>query len=547
MYRFIVALLLALGLMQTVSALEAQPRIIGGQDVAQIRPWMAEVEISRSGDPADAATICGGVLVAPGWVLTAAHCVTTASGTVVSPNYLFAALGELDRLSTPQQRLAVASIHVHPDYRSDVYQNDLALLELSAPASEPPLDLATESVMDRLSAGPSDEALQVLGWGQTDTQTLSDTLQQADLDYVSPSYCASEWGNLTDKQICAGEMNPQGGVKQDTCRGDSGGPLLYQQNGQVWLVGVTSYGSEQCASDGVPSVYTRVASYLDWLEQASNGALVNLADDVLPRAYYLSPGQPLNITTRITNSSLVSTAKDVGIRIIHVSGLQVSAAGMTCEDHDTYTDCLSGQDLAVNQSTGTLSLTMSSDVKWYDDIRVAPISTSGHDYFQQGDQRFRLVFSDEPDVSLMLTSRKHNDKVIVRATVTNNSTLHGAARVRMGVTLPDGWQGPLPKDCYGSSSIQCGLGDLAPGGAASREWSLSGSGSGEMQVQVWTDNGDYPAGDTRKSTSLAQARSAAQEQPKTTDSGGGGGGGGSPTPATLIGLLAVLFFRRIHQ
>src|SRR5699024_1810598 len=126
--------------------------------------------------------------------------------------------------------------------------------------------------------------------------------------------CARHWDNLTEGQLCAGEMNPAGGTAQDTCRGDSGGPLIYRKDGRAWLVGINSYGGERCAS-GIPGVYTRVNRYLGWIERTSGGALVDLESSTRANQLYAAPGQRIALDARISNLSLANGAERVGLRI----------------------------------------------------------------------------------------------------------------------------------------------------------------------------------------------------------------------------------------
>lgn len=66
---------------------------------------------------------------------------------------------------------------------------------------------------------------------------------------------------LQESQICAGDSE----IKTDTCEGDSGGPLVQTLNGINTLM--TSFGSSFCANNTRPGIYTRVSSFINWIEE----------------------------------------------------------------------------------------------------------------------------------------------------------------------------------------------------------------------------------------------------------------------------------------
>ncbi|XP_013398724.1 sushi, von Willebrand factor type A, EGF and pentraxin domain-containing protein 1 [Lingula anatina] len=264
-------------------------RIIGGIETEPfIWPWMTYIEII---DGLFCSGFCGGSLISPQWVLTAAHCVYT-SGLRHCPyrkrlptefTVHFAVHDVQNKLLNPgYANRTVAEIIDHPQFSRDRFtdylRNDLALLRLSSPVTYSQdigpicLPADTEIVDDRTKC-------KVAGWGDTIGDPAifqsSRKLQEVDLDYMSTPACrTSSWYSfpITDDMICATAKN------KDTCGGDSGGPLAcnFTVNGrEVWRqVGIVSFGSSYCGNNvHYPGVYTNLGKYYDWIRDTTNLAL----------------------------------------------------------------------------------------------------------------------------------------------------------------------------------------------------------------------------------------------------------------------------------
>ncbi|MBX3014964.1 MAG: serine protease [Caldilineaceae bacterium] len=235
--------------------------IVGGQPASPGEwPWQAFI---RSGP-----YMCGGSLIHREWVVTAAHCVVDSSNNVVATGSIHVTLGEHWRNQTEstEQRVAVTKVVVHPNYNARSYDYDIALLQLATAA------IPTNAVQTILPVvSTTDDALVaagtlavITGWGATSEGGMtSPELLEATVPIVSTEQCNQVYGAITGNMLCAGYA--AGGV--DSCQGDSGGPLVVPTAEQGWkLAGIVSFGFG-CARANFYGVYTRVSTFVPWLEE----------------------------------------------------------------------------------------------------------------------------------------------------------------------------------------------------------------------------------------------------------------------------------------
>lgn len=176
----------------------------------------------------------------------------------------------LNETSKHQVDIKILVIILHPKYRSSSYYHDIALLKLTRDVefSETiqPACLWQQPDMDM------DLAI-ATGWGRTEFMgPKSNDLQKVDLNIIDQKICKDIYRKerrlprgIIEGQFCAGHL--EGG--KDTCQGDSGGPLhveLPEFNCVKFVIGITSFG-KFCAAPNAPGVYTKIYTYLDWIEK----------------------------------------------------------------------------------------------------------------------------------------------------------------------------------------------------------------------------------------------------------------------------------------
>jgi secreted trypsin-like serine protease len=243
------------------AATRAHSSVVGGSfgDYAQ---WPFAAAIFRKGR-----MHCGGSVISPTQILTAAHCVfdfNLANFTVVTgrDNLRDGATGQV---------IPVASGRVHPDYATTAL-HDVAVLNLAQPTTAPPIALATPSEDPALTA-PGTQ-LRVAGWGATNPIgfRLSAVLKSTIESVRTAQRCLRAYTrDLFNPQsmICAlGKRRKNGGrfkLHTSICSGDSGGPLVADTPAGPREVGTVSFSGALCGLPGGPAVYSRVSDSLGFI------------------------------------------------------------------------------------------------------------------------------------------------------------------------------------------------------------------------------------------------------------------------------------------
>ncbi|XP_046634890.1 serine protease filzig-like isoform X1 [Daphnia pulicaria] len=240
-------------------------RIVGGT-TTQYGQWPWQVSL-RQWRTATFLHKCGAALLNENWAITAAHCVDN-----VQPDDLLLRMGEYD-LATDEEEYPyierkVQIVASHPQFDSRTFEYDLALLRFYDPVRfQPnivPICLPPPSEVDFVG-----RTAYVTGWGRLyEDGPLPSKMQQVSVPVINNTDCENMYRragyveHIPNIFICAGYADG----KRDSCEGDSGGPMVIQEEQSWVLAGVISWGIG-CAEANQPGVYTRISEFREWIDK----------------------------------------------------------------------------------------------------------------------------------------------------------------------------------------------------------------------------------------------------------------------------------------
>ncbi|XP_063973029.1 chymotrypsin-2-like [Diachasmimorpha longicaudata] len=234
-----------------------RPKIVGGYPASEGQfPYQVSLRVKGR-------HFCGGSIINKRWILTAAHCLRGFNDSAIT------VVVGTTKLDEGGDIYHSSEVHGHQGYSSLFVRNDIGLIhvdeDIEFSDNVKPISLPTE-YFDK-----SDYPAVLSGWGTTSYPGKSpNDLQHITLTVIDQRDCRNaSLMRITKKNLCT--LNGKG---EGACHGDSGGPLV----ADGVQIGVVSWGTP-CAK-GKPDVFTRVYSYIDWInETMSEHDDVDFEDD----------------------------------------------------------------------------------------------------------------------------------------------------------------------------------------------------------------------------------------------------------------------------